>query len=140
MSIFNSLEKILNDMENKIVDEDVIITKDDKQADADLKNLLLADKDKNVINEEIIKEGKKDPKAKVRNKPEPIFGDKSSKVTDDKDHFPINTKARARNVLARAGAFKDNPPKWYKGTLSAFQKAVKSAVKKAYPDIEISKE
>jgi hypothetical protein len=142
MSILESLEKILNGMEDKAVEEDVIITKDDEVAEEDLKKLLMADKDQNVINEEIIEEGKKDPKAKIRNKPEPIFDDKSKKVTDSKDHFPINTKGRAKNALARAGVFvkKGKSPKWYKGSVSQFIKSVKSAVKKAYPDIEISKD
>lgn len=137
MSIMESLERILNSMD-EVVSEDVVITKQDQEADADIKTLLLADKDQNVINEEIIEEGKKDPKAKVRNKPDPIFDDKNPKVTDAKDHFPINTIGRARNALARANQF-TKAPKWYKGSLEQLKKKVASAVHKAYPEIQITK-
>lgn len=139
MSILESLGRILDNMEDKIVEEEVLITKQDQEADEAIKKLLIADKDKDVITEEIIEEGKKDPKAKVRTKPDPVFDDKSSKITDDKDHFPLGSIAQARNALARAGAF-TKPPKWYKGSLSSFKSAVKKAVKKAYPDIKIAKD
>jgi len=131
-----SLEKILNGMEDKIVktvEEDLIITKQDQEADEDIKKLLLVDKDKNVINE-----NKKDPKAKVRTKLEPVFDDKNKKVTDSKDHFPISNRNQAISALSRASAF-SKPPKWYKGTLLQFKSAVKKAVHKAFPEIDIKK-
>ena len=84
-----------------------------------------------------ILEGKKDPKAKVRNKPDPIFSDKSSKVSDQKDHYPIPDAAHARNALARVAQTKTNPP-WHKGTLSDLKKKVKSTVKRKFPSIDVS--
>lgn len=80
--------------------------------------------------------GEKDPKAKVRNKPDAIFGDKHPKVKDDKDHFPIDTIGRARNALARVQQFSSAPP-WWKGSLEELQKAVSRAVKKKYPSINV---
>lgn len=81
-------------------------------------------------------EKKEDPKAKVRNKPAPVFDNKSNDVLDNKDHYPINTEARARNALQRMMQHKESP-KWYKGTLKQLRQKIISAVKKAYPDIEI---
>lgn len=85
----------------------------------------------------IIDEVEKDPKAKVRNRPDPIFDNTSSKVKDDKDHFPIDTENRARNALSRSTAYK-RKPKWFNGTLTELKDAVKKAVKKAYPNIEVT--
>jgi len=82
--------------------------------------------------------GKKKPGAKARNRGKVVFPAGSSKVTDDKDHFPINSAAQARNALARANQY-DKAPAWYKGSLSSLKKGVASAVKKAYPSIEVSK-
>lgn len=82
-----------------------------------------------------ITEGK-NPKAKVRNKPECVFDNTNPKVTDDKDHFPINTEGRARNALARANQF-TSVPKWYSGSLESLKKTVVRAVKKKYKNIEI---
>lgn len=84
---------------------------------------------------DFLDENKKDPKAKVRNKPSPIFDAKSKDVNDDKDHFPIDTVARARNALARVEQFDKNPP-WHNGTLTSLKKKVKLAVHKAYPSID----
>lgn len=139
MSIWESLTKILDNMENQEQPTEVV-DEADKVSEEDLKKLLVAVEDKDVINEDdVLEEGKKDPKAKVRNKPSPVFSDKSSKVKDDKDHFPLGNIRQARNALARAGAFTASP-KWYKGTLSSFKSAVKRAVKKAYPSVEVSKD
>ena len=129
MSILDSLFSQLDKMEVIPEVETVKESEVDVVTESDLKALLSDD-----VN--VITEGKKDPKAAIRNKPEPIFDDKNPKVTDSKDHFPISSLSQARNALARAGAFKDNPPKWFKGTVAQFQKAVKSAVKKAYPSID----
>lgn len=52
--------------------------------------------------------------------------------------FVHNSVAQARNALARANQY-DKSPGWYKGSLSDLKKAVASAVKKAYPSIEVSK-
>lgn len=85
------------------------------------------------------KDKKLDPKAKVRNRPSPIFDATHPKVTDNKDHFPIDTEARARNALARANQFK-KAPSWWKGSLQELLNAVARAVKKHYKGIEVSKE
>ena len=77
--------------------------------------------------------------AKYRQKPSPIFDSKSKKVKDNKDHFPINTVARARNALARVHQYKGEVPSWYDGSLKELVNAVVSAVKKKYPSIEVSK-
>jgi len=81
---------------------------------------------------------KKDPKAKTRNRGDVIFPADSSKVTDDKDHFPMNTEKQARNALAQANKYKD-APKWYNGSLTALVKKVATSVKKKYKDIEVTK-
>jgi hypothetical protein len=52
-------------------------------------------------------------------------------------HFPINTKARAKNALARANQF-DSAPEWYSGSLKSLVTKVANAVKKKYPDIEVT--
>jgi len=85
-----------------------------------------------------LNENKKDPKAKVRNRGDVIFPAGSKNVTDDKDHFPINSLAQARNALARANQF-SKAPKWYKGTVASLVKKVASAVKRKYPSIDVSK-
>jgi len=84
-----------------------------------------------------VNENKKDPKAKVRNRGDVVFPAESKSVTDDKDHFPINSVAQARNALARANQYK-TAPKWYNGTLKSLVKKVASAVKKKYPSIDVS--
>ena len=66
-----------------------------------------------------------------------VFKAGSPKVNDDKDHFPINSADQARNALARVAQYK-SAPKWYEGSLADVQKKVRSAVKKAYPSIEVS--
>lgn len=86
---------------------------------------------------EIIEEAEKDPKAKVRNKPNPVFDAKSSKVKDDKDHFPLKNIKQGRNALARAAQYKKSPS-WFDGSLKELQDAVKRAVKKEFPSIEVS--
>lgn len=60
-------------------------------------------------------------------------------MTDDKDHFPINTLARARNALARCMQY-DNSPPWYSGSLKSLQDTVKRAVYKKYPALKKRKE
>jgi len=87
----------------------------------------------NFLNES----NKKNPNAKVRNRGTVIFSSSSKVVTDDKDHFPINSAAQARNALARANQY-STKPKWYKGTLVSLVKKVASAVKRKYPSIDVS--
>jgi len=81
---------------------------------------------------------KKDPKAKVRNRGNVVFPAGSKKVKDDKDHFPINNEAQARNALARANQYSSSPP-WYEGSLKELVGKVAGAVKRKYPNIKVSK-
>jgi len=100
---------------------------------AEILNELFANIEGKVISEK----KEKNPKAKVRNKPNPVFDAKSKSVKDDKDHFPLGSAAQARNALARANQY-SSVPKWYKGTLKGLKTAVARAVKKAYPSIEVT--
>lgn len=81
-------------------------------------------------------EKKLDPKAKVRSRGKVVFPAESPKVTDNKDHFPINDADQARNALARVGQY-DKAPPWYKGSLKSLQEAVQRAVHKHYKGIDI---
>ena len=83
-------------------------------------------------------EGKTDPKAKIRNRGVVVFPAESNAVKDNKDHFPINSKAQAKNALARASQYSSSPS-WYTGSLDTLVKKVSSAVHKKYPSIEITK-
>ena len=91
---------------------------------------------KNIILEELVslikEKKKKDPKAKVRNRGTVVFPAESSKVKDDKDHFPINSEAQARNALSRASQYS-------KGTLKSLVSAVQRKVKAKYKGIETTK-
>jgi len=80
---------------------------------------------------------KKDPKAKVRNKPNPVFDATSSLVKDDKDHFPLGSESQARNALAQANKYK-RVPRWFTGTLKELKAKVANAVKREYPSIEVT--
>lgn len=79
-----------------------------------------------------------DPKAKVRNKPNPVFDANDKNVKDKKDHFPLGTENQARNALAQANKY-NKVPSWYTGSIESLKKKVASAVKKAYPNIEVTK-
>jgi hypothetical protein len=76
-------------------------------------------------------------KAKSRTRPNPVFDSTSSKVKDNKDHFPLGNVAQARNALARVNQY-DKVPDWYDGSLNELKDAVVRAVKKEYPSIEVS--
>ena len=86
---------------------------------------------------EFLNENKKDPDAKVRNRGDVVFSAESKDVTDDQDHFPINSEDQARNALARANQYKESP-EWYKGSLKKLVKKVANAVKKKYPSIDVT--
>ena len=79
---------------------------------------------------------KVNPKAKVRNRGNVVFPAGSADVKDNKDHFPYNNLAQARNALARVAQYKASPS-WYKGSLAALQQKVRRAVKKKYPSIKV---
>ena len=96
---------------------------------------------KQIIQEELttlLEVREKDPGAEVRNRGDVVFPAESEKVTDDEDHFPINSLAQARNALARASQY-DSPPNWYKGGLEDLVKTVQRKVHAKYPSIEITK-
>lgn len=85
------------------------------------------------------KKGKaRDPKAKVRNRGDVVFPAGSKSVKDDKDHFPINNIAQARNALARANQYSSSPD-WYVGSLDTLVRKVASAVRRKYPSIKVTK-
>lgn len=90
-----------------------------------------------AIIEKMAAEKKSKNKTKSRSKSEPIFQSTHPKVTDNKDHFPIDTIGRARNALARVNQFEESPP-WWKGSLKSLVSAVTKAVHKKYKGIEIS--
>jgi hypothetical protein len=81
------------------------------------------------------KKSKLDPKAKVRTKPSPVVP--AERAKDKKDHFPLGSLNQARNALARVMQY-DKVPPWYKGSLKSLQEAVRRAVKRKYPSIEVS--
>ena len=80
---------------------------------------------------------KEDPKAKVRNRGTCVFPAEHPKVKDNKDHFPINNEAQARDALGRANQF-SSAPEWYSGSLQSLVNAVARKVKSKYPGIEVS--
>ena len=57
-------------------------------------------------------------------------------MKDNRGHFPINTPERARAALSYAGHHDKHP--WYKGTVEELRAAVRRAVKKKYPSIDVS--
>ena len=60
-----------------------------------------------------------------------------SMVKDNKDHYPINDAAQARNALSRVSQHSGVPP-WFRGTLSSLVNIVRRKVKAKYPSIEVS--
>lgn len=80
---------------------------------------------------------KDDSSAKVRNRGTCVFPAEHSQVKDNKDHFPINNEAQARNALARANQF-SSAPEWYRGSLQSLVNAVARKVHGKYPGIEVS--
>lgn len=77
-------------------------------------------------------------KTKQQQRGKVIFPYESSKVTDKKDHFPINDANQARNALARVAQY-SVVPSWYKGTLIELQRKVRNMVTKEYPSIKVTK-
>lgn len=73
----------------------------------------------------------------AKDAPKAVFLANHANVKDNKVHFPITDAGQARNALARSHQFNTAPP-WYKGSLSSLQEAVRRAVKKHYPSIEVS--
>jgi hypothetical protein len=103
--------------------------------------LSLATSFEQYVQDKLVKIAKKqtsklDPKARVRSRGKVVFPAESAKVTDNKDHFPINDADQARNALARAGQYDQAPP-WYKGSLKSLQETVERTVRKHYKSIDI---
>jgi len=78
-----------------------------------------------------------DPSAKVRNRGNCVFLAESSSVKDNKDHYPINNEAQARNALARASQH-TVVPDWYSGSLASLVNAVARKVHSKYPSIKLT--
>lgn len=74
---------------------------------------------------------------KKENRGDCVFQSTHPRIKDNKDHFPINSEAQARNALARVNQFEEAPP-WYDGSLGSLVSSVVKAVKKKYKDIEVS--
>lgn len=81
---------------------------------------------------------KQDPNAKVRNRGDVVFPAGTKTVTDNKDHFPINSESQARNALSRVAQY-SAAPSWYTGSLESLKTAVQSAVHRKYPGIKVTK-
>ena len=81
--------------------------------------------DENVVDED----------TKAKDKPLPVFDSKSSKIKDNKEHFPLGTIKQAESALKKAKSYK-RKPKWYLGSLDELKKEIISKVKKEYPTIE----
>lgn len=81
------------------------------------------------------KKKKKTPKSQKRG--DCVFPHSSNKVKDNKDHFPINSEAQARNALSRANQY-SKAPAWYDGSLQELVSAVARKVHSKYKDIEVS--
>jgi hypothetical protein len=65
------------------------------------------------------KEKKKlDSKAKVRARGECCLPAEHSMVTDNKDHYPITSRAQALNAISRVNQHSEAPP-WFKGSLKS---------------------
>ena len=129
------LELLQEEVDNKEANAGEEKKQQELEKDKEVINVLKTDNDaKNLINEEYLEEAKK-----KKAKPSPIFDAENSKITDEKEHFPINTEAKAKKVLEKIEACTE-APKWWKGTVNQLQSAVKKAVKKAFPDLDKDKE
>jgi len=62
----------------------------------------------------------------------------NSMVTDEQDHFPLDTIGRARNALARVAQYGGKKPKWWSGSLAQLKALIKRKVKSLYPSIDVS--
>lgn len=77
-------------------------------------------------------------RVKARNRPSPVFQSTHPKVKDNKDHFPINDIAHARNALARANQY-SSAPEWWDGSLQELKNAVARSVKAKFPSINVTR-
>lgn len=77
-------------------------------------------------------------KKKVKNKGKFVFPADSSKVNNHKDYYPINSMDQAKASLSQSNKL-TSAPSWFSGSLTSLQEAVRKAVHKAFPAIEINK-
>jgi len=89
-----------------------------------------------MMYEHFEKEAKKG-KVKARNRPSPVFQSTHAKVTDNKDHFPLEDESQARNALAQVAKY-TSAPKWWSGTVEEVKSAVRRRVKSKYPSINVT--
>ena len=57
-----------------------------------------------------------------------------SKVTDSKDHYPLNSEKEGHVALTATKKL-NTLPSWFKGSLEELKSAVQKAVKKAFPKL-----
>jgi hypothetical protein len=118
--------------------EDYLSGKSSFRGTAPANRVGMLDEIVGAVCEPIIREAKK-RQLKKKTRGRCVFPAESSMVTDDKDHFPINSLAQARNALARVMQY-DACPGWYKGSLGGLQKAVRREVNAQFPGLEKRKE
>jgi hypothetical protein len=56
------------------------------------------------------------------------------KVTDSKDHYPLNSEKEGHAALTATKKL-NTLPSWFKGSLEELKSAVQKAVKKAFPKL-----
>ena len=56
------------------------------------------------------------------------------KVTDDKDHYPINSTTQAKNLAQKINDLTEKPS-WWKGTLNQLKNTVMKCIKQTYPKL-----
>ena len=79
---------------------------------------------------------KLDSKAKVRSRGECCLPAEHPMVTDNKDHYPITSRAQAMNAISRVNQHSEAPP-WFKGSLKSLIDIVYRKVHAKYPGIKI---
>jgi len=61
----------------------------------------------------------------------------SSRVLDNKDHFPVITETQARSSMARVLQLTETPA-WYSGTIAELRQEVYAGIVILHPDIELN--
>jgi len=118
--------------------EDYLSGKSSSRSAAPASYARMLDEIVGAVCEPIIREAKR-RQLKKKTRGRCVFPAESSSVTDDKDHFPINSLAQARNALARVMQY-DACPGWYKGSLKGLQGAVRREVYGQFPGLKSRKE
>jgi hypothetical protein len=118
--------------------EDYLSGKSSSRSAAPASYMRMLDEVVGAVCEPIIREAKR-KQLKKKTRGHCVFPAESSSVTDDKDHFPINSLAQARNALARVMQY-DACPGWYAGSLKGLQGAVRREVYGQFPGLKKRKE